>query len=115
MGREPARRDRRQHHQLTAGPVPGTRIIAARQIALDVLKMVLQRGLVLTGPGVLLGVGGALGLTRYLSGLLYGISSIDPVTYAATSIALTTVAMFACYVPARRAMHVDPMIALRHE
>jgi putative ABC transport system permease protein len=47
--------------------------------------------------------------------LLFGISPFDPFTYAVTSIALTAAAMLACYVPARRAMHVDPMIALRHE
>jgi len=89
--------------------------VALGAARVDVLKMVLRRGLFLTGTGVLLGVGGALGLTRYLAGLLFGISPFDPFTYAVTSIALTAAAMLACYVPARRAMHVDPMIALRHE
>jgi predicted permease len=89
--------------------------VALGAARVDVLKMVLQRGLVLTGTGVLLGVGGSLGLTRYLSGLLFGMSPFDPLTYVTTSVALTAVALFACFVPARRAMHVDPMIALRHE
>jgi putative ABC transport system permease protein len=89
--------------------------VALGAARVDVFKMVLRRGLLLTGTGVLAGVGGALGLTHYLSGLLFGIGPFDLFTYTATSVALTAVALFACFVPARRAMRVDPMIALRHE
>jgi putative ABC transport system permease protein len=81
----------------------------------DVLRMILGQGLALTFVGIAFGVAGALALARVLSTLLYGTSATDPLTFAAVGATLSAVALVACYVPARRAMRVDPMVALRHE
>jgi len=81
----------------------------------DVLGMVLGQGLMLGAIGVVLGAVGALALTRLIRGLLFGISSFDPVTFVVMAILLTGVTMAACWVPARRATRVDPMVALRYE
>ncbi len=81
----------------------------------DVLKMVLGQGLTLTSIGLVLGLAGAFAVTGMISVLLYGISPTDPLTFAAISALLLAVAMLACYIPARRAARVDPMVALRHE
>ena len=81
----------------------------------DVLRMILGQGLALTFVGIAFGVAGALAVARVLSTLLYGTSATDPLTFAAVGATLSAVALVACYVPARRAMRVDPMVALRHE
>ena len=80
-----------------------------------VLGMVLRRGIVLTTIGIVLGLAGAAGLTRYLSGMLYDLTPLDLPTYAAVAILFATVALIASYLPARRATQVDPVVALRHE
>ena len=81
----------------------------------DVLGMVVGQGLRLGIIGVALGAIGALTLTRLIRGLLFGISSFDPQTFIAMAVLLTGVTLVACYIPARRATKVDPMVALRYE
>ncbi|MEW6206896.1 MAG: ABC transporter permease [Acidobacteriota bacterium] len=84
----------------------------------DVLKMILRQGMTLTTIGIVLGLAGAYVLTKYLAsltGMLYGIEPTDPVTFGVIAMLLTIVALAACYIPARRATRVDPMVALRCE
>jgi ABC-type antimicrobial peptide transport system permease subunit len=81
----------------------------------EVLKMVIGQGIKLSSIGVAIGLAGALGLTRFLSGLLYGVKPGDPPTLVAVSVLLVVVALLASYLPARQAARVDPMVALRHD
>ena len=81
----------------------------------DVLRMVLGDGARMTLVGIGIGVLAALGLTRLMSSMLFGVSPTDPLTFAGVAILLSTIALLACYIPARRAMKVDPVVALRHE
>jgi predicted permease len=80
-----------------------------------VLKMVLGQGFVILGIGIIAGVLAAAALARVVGNLLFGIAALDPLTYFAASLILAAVALLACYIPARRAMRIDPMVALRYE
>src|SRR5437588_96625 len=81
----------------------------------DVFRLVVGHGVVLVIVGAVVGTAGALGLTRYLQSLLYGVRPTDPITFVAVGLLLSLVSLAACYLPARRAMRVDPMVALRYE
>jgi putative ABC transport system permease protein len=81
----------------------------------DVLMLILKQGLRLTLIGIGLGLAGALALTRLMSGLLFGVDATDPATFTGIVLLLTAVSLIACYIPARRATRVDPLIALRYE
>jgi ABC-type antimicrobial peptide transport system permease subunit len=80
-----------------------------------VMNLVVGQGILLAISGAMVGIGASLGVTRYLKSMLYDIHANDPATIAGVSILLTLVAVAACYIPARRAMRVDPMVALRYE
>ena len=81
----------------------------------DVLRLVLGHGLRLTLIGVALGLAASFALTRFLTSLLLGVTSTDALTFSSVALLLCAVALFACFIPARRAMRVDPMVALRYE
>jgi putative ABC transport system permease protein len=81
----------------------------------DVLKLVIRQGMVLVFAGLAIGLVAALALTRLMSGLLFGVSATDPMTFLMIGILLAVVALLACYIPARRAAKVDPMVALHYE
>jgi len=80
-----------------------------------VLLLILKQGFWLTIVGVILGLAAAFALTRLLSGLLFGVAAVDVTTFATISLLLIVVSLFACYLPARRAMRIDPLSALRYE
>jgi putative ABC transport system permease protein len=92
----------------------GIRIALGAQ-QFNVLRLILGQGTKLALLGLVIGAAAALPLTHLMAGLLYGISATDPLTFGAVGIVLLGVAVTACYIPARRAMRVDPMVALRHE
>jgi putative ABC transport system permease protein len=81
----------------------------------DVLRLILGRASRLTVIGVSIGIFAALLITRFMSGLLFGVSPMDPLTFVVVAILLSSVALAASYLPTRRAMRVDPMVALRCE
>jgi putative ABC transport system permease protein len=80
-----------------------------------VMRLVLAQGMLPVAIGLVAGLTGAAALTRVMSGLLYGVSPYDPLTFLAVSMMLAVVAVSAIYIPARRAMTVDPLVALRHQ
>jgi putative ABC transport system permease protein len=92
----------------------GIRLALGAQ-ARDVLRLVVRHGLSLAVIGIAIGVAGALALTRLMSNLLFEVNATDPMTFVSVSILLALVALVACYVPARRATRVDPLVALRYE
>jgi putative ABC transport system permease protein len=81
----------------------------------DVLRLISSSGIKLALAGTAIGAAGAFGLTRFLSTMLFGVSSVDPVTFAAMAATLVAVTLLACYLPARRAAKTDPLVALRYE
>jgi putative ABC transport system permease protein len=81
----------------------------------DVLRLVLGQGARIAFFGVIIGLVAAAALARLLSSLLFSVSASDPLTFAGVAMLLVAVALLACYIPARRALRVDPIIALRYE
>jgi putative ABC transport system permease protein len=81
----------------------------------DILKLVVRQGLILTLFGIGLGLVGAFALTRAMTEILNGVSTTDPITFIGLALLLSLVALVACFIPARKATRVDPMIALRYE
>ncbi|HUI73474.1 MAG TPA: ABC transporter permease [Candidatus Acidoferrum sp.] len=92
----------------------GVRVALGAQ-QFDILRQILSHGLKLAGLGVAIGVAGALGLSQVLATLLFGVSATDPMTLSGAALALSIVAVAACYIPARRATKVDPVVALHYE
>jgi ABC-type antimicrobial peptide transport system permease subunit len=81
----------------------------------DVLRLFVMQGMSLVAVGALIGLLGALALTPVMKGLLFGVSATDPLTFAGVALLLALIALTACYLPARRATKVDPLVALRCE
>jgi putative ABC transport system permease protein len=81
----------------------------------DVLRLVLNEGARMAGLGIVIGIVASLAITRLVSSLLFGIGATDPLTFSSVAVLLALVALVATYIPARRAMRVDPVTALRYE
>jgi ABC-type antimicrobial peptide transport system permease subunit len=81
----------------------------------NILRLVLRKGLMWTLIGIGIGIAAAFALTRFMSSLLFEVSASDPLTFAIVPFVLIVVALLACYIPARRATKVDPLVALRYE
>jgi putative ABC transport system permease protein len=81
----------------------------------DVVRAVLGQGMTLVGIGILVGLGGAVSLSHVLQGLLFGVSPNDPIMLSGAALLLAAVALLACWLPARRAARVEPLVALRYE
>ena len=92
----------------------GIRLALGAQTS-DVLRLILGQGAKMALIGVAIGIAAALGLTRLMANMIFGVSAHDPLTFAGVALILVAVALAACYVPARRAMRVDPIAALRYE
>jgi predicted permease len=92
----------------------GVRMALGAQVG-DVLSLVIRQGMVLAVAGCALGLALAAAMTRLIASQLYGITSLDPLTFVAVGLVLLTAALLACYLPARRASRLDPIVALRHE
>jgi putative ABC transport system permease protein len=92
----------------------GIRIALGAQVG-DVLKMILGQGMSVIGIGLVIGLAAAFALMRLLRSLLFGVGENDPLTFVAITVGLILVALIACYIPARRATKVDPLVALRAE
>jgi ABC-type antimicrobial peptide transport system permease subunit len=99
---------RRRTHEL------GLRIALGAQ-SRDVLKLILTQGLKLALVGVVIGLLAAFALTRWMESMLFGVRPTDPLTFMLIALALTMVALVACWIPARRAAKLDPIVALRDE
>jgi ABC-type antimicrobial peptide transport system permease subunit len=81
----------------------------------DVLQLILRRGVILIGIGIVLGLGASFAITRVIQAVLWGVTPTDPITFAGALAALSAAGFLACYIPARRALRIDPVIALRYE
>jgi putative ABC transport system permease protein len=88
--------------------------VALGATAVDILKLILRNGMILAGTGIIIGLVGAIALSRLMTGLLFGITATDTLTFAGVSITMLLVALAASYLPARRATKIDPLEALRN-